>query len=398
MFFASRARRSWGGFFAATALSCASALAQPTAGEIPEALRPGVIVAAAYVAPDGTIRPDVALVIADGKIREVAAADRYKDAPGAYHVDGLLSPGLIDVRSSLGAYGRARESAHSIDPGVSAISSVDPEHRDFSHALRAGITTVAISPDPRNVVCGAAAVVKTHEALGAFAVLRDDGPFCLALGPSVWEADREPTSRMGSLAMLRQVLKDAASNQGHRRTQEFAGGKLDAIVTCGEPADVSAALRTLDTRLRFAIAYQGGEHSLVEELGEAKKPVILGPFDIQTPQHWLSLPAALASAGVPIVLAGGTPAAGGEGLRISAFLAVRYGLDAAAARRAITLLPAEVAGVSNSVGAIQPGADADLVVFSGDPLKLDSRILEVYVNGVRVLDRGRLVEGKGGKS
>jgi imidazolonepropionase-like amidohydrolase len=50
----------------------------------------------------------------------------------------------------------------------------------------------------------------------------------------------------------------------------------------------------------------------------------------------------------------------------------------------MTSQAAEVAGVADRVGAIRPGADADLVVFSDDPLRLDSRVLEVYVDGVRV--------------
>jgi cytosine/adenosine deaminase-related metal-dependent hydrolase len=36
------------------------------------------------------------------------------------------------------------------------------------------------------------------------------------------------------------------------------------------------------------------------------------------------------------------------------------------------------------VGAIEAGHDADLVVFSGDPLRLDSRVMEVYIKGERV--------------
>lgn len=198
--------------------------------------------------------------------------------------------------------------------------------------------------------------------------------------------------------MLRGVLKDAAENRGHRRTQEFAGGKIEGLIFCGESADVSAALRTVDRRARFTIVYQGGEHSLVEELAEAKVPVVLGPLGFDTAQAGLMLPGALAAADVPIVLAGGTPASAAESLRISAALAVRYGLDAAIARRAITLAPAEAAGVSKRVGAIRAGADADLIIFSGDPLKLDSRVLEVYVNGVRVLHTGRPEGSEGGQS
>ena len=59
-------------------------------------------------------------------------------------------------------------------------------------------------------------------------------------------------------------------------------------------------------------------------------------------------------------------------------------MDPAAARRAMTITPARVAGVDDRVGAIRAGMDADFVVFSDDPLRLDSAVLAVYVDGLRV--------------
>ena len=52
----------------------------------------------------------------------------------------------------------------------------------------------------------------------------------------------------------------------------------------------------------------------------------------------------------------------------------------------MTILPAIAAGVSDRVGSIYKGLDADFVVFSDDPLRLDAQVLEVYVSGVRVYD------------
>lgn len=64
-------------------------------------------------------------------------------------------------------------------------------------------------------------------------------------------------------------------------------------------------------------------------------------------------------------------------------------MDPAAARRAITSVAAKAAGVASRVGTIEPGRDADLVVFSDDPLRLDARVLAVYVDGVRVHAAGK---------
>ena len=89
---------------------------------------------------------------------------------------------------------------------------------------------------------------------------------------------------------------------------------------------------------------------------------------------------------IDVAFRGGFPESPPEALRITAALAVRYGMEPAAARRAMTIAPAKIAGVAGRVGAIAPGRDGDLVVFSGDPLRLDKVVLEVYVRGVRVYD------------
>ncbi len=72
---------------------------------------------------------------------------------------------------------------------------------------------------------------------------------------------------------------------------------------------------------------------------------------------------------------------------MTAALAVRYGMSPEGALRALTLAPAEVAGVADRVGSIQPGKDADLVVVTGDPLDLSSRVDEVILEGEVVFQR-----------
>ena len=74
----------------------------------------------------------------------------------------------------------------------------------------------------------------------------------------------------------------------------------------------------------------------------------------------------------------------GVARRAAAAVAVRNGMTPAAARRAITSAPAAALGISDRVGSIERGRLADLVVFSGDPLDLRSRVLAVYVRGRRV--------------
>jgi imidazolonepropionase-like amidohydrolase len=71
----------------------------------------------------------------------------------------------------------------------------------------------------------------------------------------------------------------------------------------------------------------------------------------------------------------------------SAGLAVRAGMSREAALRAMTLSGAEMLDMADRVGSLKAGKDADFVVLSGDPLSAYTKVLETWVDGVRVFDR-----------
>ena len=363
------------------------------------AQQPSAIIAGRYVAPDGQLKDAAVIVLAGGHINSVRPTEEMKAGRGVDRYPGaVVCPGLIDVYSKLGATGSNIETAYAVDPGTSAIDLVDRTHNDFRDALEAGITTVLIAPSPNNLISGAAAVVKTAglEQRGGSPmqslpglVLRDDGPLMFALGSSVLNPNRPPTSRLGSLAVLRDALEGASTGQRHNRVTAFVEGRLDGLVVCETPMDVDAALRTLDVkRQRFALIHTSDAQELADDLRGGVTAVVVGPYGMSTAPRTLATAGVLSAAGVPIAFAGNAPTHPAGGLRLTAALAVRYGMDPAAARRAMTTTAAEVAGVAQRVGAIRAGLDADMVVFSDDPLRLDARVLAVYVAGVRVYDTG----------
>ncbi len=64
--------------------------------------------------------------------------------------------------------------------------------------------------------------------------------------------------------------------------------------------------------------------------------------------------------------------------------AVSYGMSHDAALRSVTLTPAELFGVADHVGSLQPGRDANVVVWSGDPFEFSTRVEHVYIHGNEV--------------
>ena len=94
--------------------------------------------------------------------------------------------------------------------------------------------------------------------------------------------------------------------------------------------------------------------------------------------------ARLAAAGVTIAITTDHPVVPINLLVTQAVLAVKEGLDRETALRALTINPARIAGIDERLGSLTPGKDADLCVWSGDPLEVNSRVERSFVGGREV--------------
>ncbi len=344
------------------------------------------LIAGRIVQPDGTLKENVAVVVRAGKIKRVGpAAEAQGQRIRRFGPQSVVCPGLIDLFSSVGAVGQTVETAHFVDPDARAADAVDPRHGDLGLALRCGVTTAMVAPTPGNLVSGVCVSFRTFVDRGRLDVLRDDGPLVFALGDTVWRSDRPPTSRSGTLHRLRTVLDDARQGNAHPRINAVVAGRLDALIVCRSAHDVATARSALGNMFRrFGIVHTDDAVELAADLKGFGRPVVVGPYGFSSSRRVLLGAAALAESGVEVAFRGGLPQSAPDAMRITAALAVRHGMDPAAARRAITVAPAKVAGLADRIGSVSRGKDADLVVFSQDPLRLDANVLEVYIKGVRV--------------
>lgn len=339
--------------------------------------------------PDGTIRNDMTIALRAGKIVTLKSARGAKTPARRLPATAVVCPGLIDLFGTPGAAGQTAEETDAIDPDANPRDVLDPTHPDFRRALAAGITAGTVSPTMTNLVCGTCVTMRTYAPHGTADIVRDGGPLIMAIGDQVWRTDRPPTSAAGAIYELRQLIDKAHQGQAAPRVNAAVAGKADVWVACQTGSDVRSLANLLGkNQSYFGLILQNDVRDVVAIAKSTRAPVVIGPYSMAAPRRDLLGAAALADAGIEVAFRGGVPTASVDAMRMTGALAVANGMAPAAARRALTIGPAQVAGVAKRLGSIAPGKDADLVVFSNDPLRLDATVLEVFVQGKRVMVAG----------
>ncbi len=117
--------------------------------------------------------------------------------------------------------------------------------------------------------------------------------------------------------------------------------------------------------------------------------MLIGPLfttrsKVELRNRSLANPGLLAAAGIQISIITDHPVVPINLLVVQAALAVKEGLDPETALRALTIHPARVLGLDDRIGSLAPAKDADLVLWSGDPLDVMQRALSVWIGGRRV--------------
>jgi imidazolonepropionase-like amidohydrolase len=137
-------------------------------------------------------------------------------------------------------------------------------------------------------------------------------------------------------------------------------------------------------------------------LKEAGVPVIVGgtlnvpdqPHDPYDAAY--ANPAALHAAGVTVAIGsrsgGPTAATNARNLPYEAATAVAFGLPEDAALRAVTLTPAQILGVADRLGSLEPGKRANLVVTAGHLLQPTTSVLALFIDGKPVSTANRQTE------
>lgn len=363
--------------------------------------------------PGGDVLVENGRIVAVGRRLKAPAGCRVIDARGL-----LVTPGLVEAHCHVGLHGEAsrwegsdiNESSNPVTPHLRAIDGFRPDDEGVALALAAGVTTAVTGPGSANVVGGTFVAVKLFGRDVDEMVVRNPVAMKVAFGENPKGAygqngRKEPVTRMAVAGLLRETLSKARKYKADVAAAEREGkpppfdlrmeamlpvidGEIPLKAHAHRADDILTALRIADEfGVRITLDHCTDGALIADRLARAGRPCLVGPsFGCKSKQELAHKSFATAGvldrAGVEVSIITDAPVIPLQYLPLCAGLAVKEGMKEESAWRAITLHPARAAGIADRVGSLEPGKDADLVLFEGDPLReIAARPRLVMVNG-----------------
>ena len=414
------------------ALAALGALATPLAAtaqdlthSAPPQERPVIIENATIHTVSGDVIEDGAIVFEDGVIRQVLrAGERARVRGDAERIDATgkhVYPGFIAAITGLGlvevSMVRATVDASEvgdIKPEVRGAVAVNPDSTLFPVARSNGVLTAGVFPGG-GVIRGRASVMSLDGWTWEDMTILDDAGLIISW-PNVrpisapWMNRSEDEQRKRSSERIEQINEMFESARAYFAAQAHDPTTLTDI----RFEAMRPAIDGETPVFMFAQEYEQIVSALTWAIDQDLRPVLVGGRDallakdllidhdvpvIVTSTHRLPsrrdapydeayrMPVELEEAGIRWCLsAGGSSfsASNERNLPYHAAASVAYGLDPNAALRSITLGPAEALGVANTLGAIETGKAATIVIADGHPLELTTNVEAAFIDGRRI--------------
>lgn len=389
-----------------------------------------IIINARIMTMAGTDYENGYIIIKEGKIAEIGNMDKFQ---AASHEDGktidasgrYVLPGFIDAHCHVGMWEDSvgfegddgNEMTDPITPHLRAIDAVYHNDRAFLEARMSGVTTVVTGPGSANVIGGQFAALKTFGRRIEEMVVKDPVAMKVAFGENpktVYNEKRQtPMTRMATAALLRESLFKAVEykkqlddymEDSEEHDKPEYDMKLEALlpVLKGEIPLKAHAHRADDILTAIRIAKEFGlsvtiehcteGHLIADILLEEGVSAVVGPLltdrsKIELRNQSLKAPGILSKAGVKVAIMTDHPCVPVQYLSLCAAMAVKEGMDEYEALRAITINAAAITGTDSRIGSLEKGKDADIVVFTGHPLDLRTKVDYTIINGNVVFER-----------
>lgn len=385
---------------------------------------PVVIKAGKIITAAGTTIQDGAIVCSEGKIVAIGQANQISIPADAQVITGKVAlPGLVDVRTCVGLSGILNvehdsdhlESSAPIQPELRAIDAFNPKEELVDYLRGFGVTTVHTGHAPGELISGQTLIAKTIGNTIEQSVIRDGRAIAATLSEASSKSGKQsPGTRGKQMAMLRALLIEAQEYQQKlskpatekpeatdkkpestvprnlklEAMVDVLQGKKALLVTADRAQDIASALRLAqEFKIALWLDSAADAHMMIPQIKAAGVSVLLHPSMARASGEKENLSfktaAQLHAAGIPFAIQGGfEPYVPKVRLVLfEAAIAAAHGLPYEAAIQSITIAPAKILGISDRVGSIEIGKDADLAVYDGDPLEYTTHCTHVVING-----------------
>ncbi|MEQ8906389.1 amidohydrolase family protein [Ekhidna sp.] len=363
---------------------------------------------------NGTIQNGT-LIISDGKIAEVGTGVSIPQGAKTIDCSGLtIYPGMIDGGTQLGLVEvssdpRTRDNNEigEVIPHIQALTAVNPSSAIHPVTRVNGVTTALTMPSG-GLFPGTAALINLHgytpdQMYAGFKGVVLNFPTTGRRGR--WDRRSDDDIKKAAEKALKQLNEVWTKAIQYHKIDSASGGKdqpyypemeallpvvrgeMKMLVNVNSSADIKEALKWLDENGVDAILCGVSEGwRVADEIAEAGVPVITGPVlsnptrDYDRYDRPYANAGAMQKAGVKVALRT-NEVENARNLPYHAGFAATYGMGKDEALKAVTIVPAEIFGVSDQLGSLEKGKIANLFVTDGDPFETRTQVKYVFIEG-----------------
>ena len=327
-----------------------------------------------------------------------------------------VMPGIIEAHCHIGIKEERKgfegddcnELNESITPYLRALDGINVMDSAFHTALTAGITGVMVGPGSSNVVGGQFIFIKTHGRTIDDMIVRQPAAMKVAFGENIKanynQKNMMPSTRMSVAALLREELFEAQKYNQNKKNAIKNGESFDEVFRkeCWLPVinreiplkahvhradDILTAIRIAkEFNLKLTLDHCTEGHLISQEIRESGFPAIVGPSlavrnKIETQNSDFKTAGILHKAGVKVAITTDHPVTRIQDLPICAGFAAREGLGIEEGLKSITINAAQICNVSDKIGSIEIGKDADIAIFDGNPMEVFTKTMYTIIDG-----------------
>jgi len=364
---------------------------------------------------NGTILIKDGQIFAIGKDIDVSNCSQIIDAKNR-----IVTPGIIDAHTHAGLSEQGigwegidtNESTNPLTPWCSVRDGINMKDRAFENFRKAGITSVGVFPGSGNIIAGTALALKCHGTIVDEAVIKDPVGMKAALGENpkrnYGNKKKSPATRMASAAILREALLKAKFYLEKQSKDKKNMPKLDKqceallpvikkeiplLIHCHRHDDIVTAVRICNEfDVKYVLEHVTDGYEIADFLKMQNTHCAVGPTlhygsKVENKNRDFRTPISFDRKGIPFCFTTDHPVVDGRNLVLTASIAVQWGMKEENALRAVTLGSAEHIGIDGRVGSLEIGKDADLVIWSDNPLEFTSFADITIIDGVVVYER-----------